>query len=33
MTEMYKILTGKYDANVTPKVIKSVRFDNQRQCV
>ena len=32
MIEMYKILTSKYDTDVTPKVT-SLRFDNQRQCV
>jgi len=33
MIEMYKILTGKYDVDVAPKVLIYVRFDNQRQSV
>jgi len=31
MIEMYKILTGKYDADVTPKVNRYVRFDNHAE--
>jgi len=35
MIEMYKILTGKYDVDVTPKVLRvyGSTSDNQRQRV